>query len=467
MSNSTTLLDQISSTQVYKELVANSLFDAMSPASLWGRRAAASFGLTWAYYGGYWTNSAGTSTLISNGTVSCTASATTYIMGNPTTGAVTSNTTGFTAGLIPLYSVVSSATQVTSWLDYRSYQPSVTGGSLQSIANEGSGVGIYDTGSTGGNAKLKSLIGGTGISVVDNGNGTVTINSSGSTGTVTGGANEGAGVGILDATNSTASSLKYKTLVAGTGVTVTDNGTSGISLGASAAAAAGPAVQQAGSTIVSAATTLNFTGGAVVTQPSTGIANITWPSPYGVNDTPPLLSALATTVNGASSTIAQQNWGVEMSTPSQAGEFVTAIVMSAPSTPYQCVVRLKVVPLLTAFNGAGIVLRDSGTGRLQAFGLHSQFTGTGFVGVKNYNSPTSFNAAQYSTLGLYVPPPWIRIRDDGTNLYWDISNDGSYWLNLTSFARTTWLANPNQIGLFVNANQAAIAATFFSFYAGV
>ncbi|PFH29153.1 hypothetical protein BX604_2925 [Burkholderia sp. JKS000303] len=468
MANSTSNLDLIATAQAFKEMLANMLFDAASPSMIWGRRASTTNGLTWGYFGGTFVNNAGTANSVANGTVTLTASTTNYLMANPSTGAVTSNTTGFTAGLVPLYSIVTGTTGVTSYLDYRSYQPSITGGQLQSVANEGTGVGIYDTGSTGGAVKLKSLVAGTGISVVDNGNGTITIGASGTSGTVTGGANEGSGVGVFDAANSTAATLKYKTLVASTGVTVTDNGTSGIALGASAAATAGPAVQQAGSTVVASATTVNFAAGFAVTQPSTGVAQVTVNSPYGTPDTPPQTSLFPNTVNFASATLTQQAWGAQLSETSQSSEYVAAAYMSAyPSTPFQCVVRLKVMPLLTNFNGAGIAIRDSGTGKVMCFGLHSQGTGAGYVGVKNYNSPTSYSGWQYNALTVIIPPNWIRVRDNGTTMYWDISPDGVLWTNLASFSRTAFLANPNQIGLFVNANGIATAACFFSFYAGV
>ncbi|WP_175683831.1 hypothetical protein [Burkholderia cenocepacia] len=133
MADSTTNIDQISSTQANKELTMNALTDAASPAMLWGRRAPASIGLTWGYYGGRFVDNAGTAHTIANGTVTLSASTTTYIYADNVTGAVSSNTTGFPVGKVPLYSVVTGASQVTSWLDYRSYQPSATasnGGSL-------------------------------------------------------------------------------------------------------------------------------------------------------------------------------------------------------------------------------------------------------------------------------------------------------------------------------------------------
>lgn len=133
MADSSTNIDQISSTQANKELTMNALVDAASPAMLWGRHASASFGLTWGYYGGRFVDNTGTAHAIANGTITLGASTTTYIYADNVTGAVSSNTTGFPAGKVPLYSVVTGASTVTSYLDYRSYQPSATassGGSL-------------------------------------------------------------------------------------------------------------------------------------------------------------------------------------------------------------------------------------------------------------------------------------------------------------------------------------------------
>ncbi len=117
MSNSTTLLDTIATNQSSKEVTANALFDAGSVATLWGRRGSTCTGLTWGYYGGWFNGQ------INNGTVSLTASSTNYLMADAATGAVSVNTTGFTAGKIPLYAVVAGATSVTSYTDQRSYQP--------------------------------------------------------------------------------------------------------------------------------------------------------------------------------------------------------------------------------------------------------------------------------------------------------------------------------------------------------
>lgn len=118
MSNSISNIDLISVSQAQKEATANSLFDAASPAMLYGRRAQTTGGLVWGYFGGT-ALLAGVPTQIANGTITLTASVSNYLEADPATGAVTKNTTGFTSGRIPLYQIVAGATTVTSYTDLR------------------------------------------------------------------------------------------------------------------------------------------------------------------------------------------------------------------------------------------------------------------------------------------------------------------------------------------------------------
>ncbi len=119
MSNLPTILDTISSSQASQGVTANAMFDAASPAMLFGRRASTCSGLTWGYYGGYLSVS-GTPTSISNGTLALTASATNYVEAT-TAGSVSKNTTAFTSGRIPLYVIVTGTASVTSYTDRRCF----------------------------------------------------------------------------------------------------------------------------------------------------------------------------------------------------------------------------------------------------------------------------------------------------------------------------------------------------------
>ena len=116
MSNSTITFDAIIQSQSAKEITANAMLDAVSPASLYGRRQSTSSGLTWGYYGG--------NVLINKAALVQAANG---VQALPASGAVSSNTTGFTAGSIPLYTIITGASTVTSYTDHRLATPEFTG----------------------------------------------------------------------------------------------------------------------------------------------------------------------------------------------------------------------------------------------------------------------------------------------------------------------------------------------------
>jgi hypothetical protein len=116
MSDSTTQLDQLASSQSGKEIRINETHDAMSPSALGARRASTTTGLTWGFYGGKILVN-GVSTAIANGTVTLTASNTNYVSLSPA-GVVQVATTRHAANA-PLYAVVAAAASVTSYTDER------------------------------------------------------------------------------------------------------------------------------------------------------------------------------------------------------------------------------------------------------------------------------------------------------------------------------------------------------------
>lgn len=122
MSDSTTNLEQIEESQANKETTANQLFDAMSPASYFGRHAEACSGLVWGYYGGV-TSGAGSPAgvgRVANGTITLTANSTNWVEHDTTTGVVSKSTSGPTGGTKQLdYAVLCGASTVTSYADLR------------------------------------------------------------------------------------------------------------------------------------------------------------------------------------------------------------------------------------------------------------------------------------------------------------------------------------------------------------
>ena len=112
-----TVLAQISESQADKATQVNELFEAVSPAGLFGINRETTTALTWGYYGGYlWTD--GVLTSIADGTLALSASATNYVEATAA-GVVSKNTTGFSASSVPLYVVVTGAATISTISDRR------------------------------------------------------------------------------------------------------------------------------------------------------------------------------------------------------------------------------------------------------------------------------------------------------------------------------------------------------------
>ena len=123
MADSTTHLDTISQSGASQDQLANALYDALSPAALFGRRASQCTGLTWAYFGGNVTKSDGSQVTVGNGSVTATASSTNYVTALKESGAVYCHTTTTawddTANYWRLYSLTAGASSITSFTDER------------------------------------------------------------------------------------------------------------------------------------------------------------------------------------------------------------------------------------------------------------------------------------------------------------------------------------------------------------
>lgn len=109
------------------ERIINENFNSVLPASLYGRRAPAATGLTWAYWGGRFNGNT-----VADGIVALTASSTNYVVAARSTGAVTAatNTTNWnnSTDYIQLYSIVAGASTVTSYVDFRQAYGGAGGG---------------------------------------------------------------------------------------------------------------------------------------------------------------------------------------------------------------------------------------------------------------------------------------------------------------------------------------------------
>ena len=118
MSDSTTPFGTIAVGQGDQVTKANALFDASAPVAIYAKKYASTTGLTLGYHGGKISVN-GVVTVIADGTLSLTASSTNYVEANPSTGAVSKNTSAYTPGYWRVGRAVTGAASITTWYDDR------------------------------------------------------------------------------------------------------------------------------------------------------------------------------------------------------------------------------------------------------------------------------------------------------------------------------------------------------------
>lgn len=111
----------------------------------------------------------------------------------------------------------------------------------------------------------------------------------------------------------------------------------------------------------------------------------------------------------------------------------------------------------------GLILKNSGGTSFIHYGLWAAGTSPPalYLGASKWTSVSAFSA-EYAKVALgSLPggvPNWLRVRDDGTNRYFEFSYDRYIWATSFSVGRTDFLT-PDQIGWAMSSNNAAGANT--------
>lgn len=263
MANSTTNIDTVVQSQASKEVTINAFFDAASPATLYGRRASTTVGLTWGYYGGNVTKGDGTLAQIANGTLGLSASTTNYIVAAKSGGAVTAATAttnwNDTTNYWRLYSVVTGTATITSYTDSRELGKMTGGGGT------GSAITAKDEGSNLTTALTSVDFVGAGVTATNTG-GAVTVTIPGSS-----------GITVKDeGTNLTTSVTSID--FTGGGVAATNTGDA---VTVSIAGSASITAKDEGTNLTTSLSSINFAGAGVTATNSGGDVTVTIPGGGG------------------------------------------------------------------------------------------------------------------------------------------------------------------------------------------
>ncbi len=164
---------------------------------------------------------------------------------------------------------------------------------------------------------------------------------------------------------------------------------------------------------------------------------------------PPVLSDF-TAVNATGSTTTQEgNTILMVVNATNSGNNLHIQKMAAPAAPYTVIMAIKTGPFfLDSNNGVGICLRKNSDGKLVTHYVNARISRAWEL--DTWSDETNFNSQPTTQiLGFTMDVMWLKVEDDNTNRKYFISQDGLYWVQLYSEARTTYIT-ADEIGFFMN-----------------
>lgn len=168
-----------------------------------------------------------------------------------------------------------------------------------------------------------------------------------------------------------------------------------------------------------------------------------------VDSTPAAINSTNFTwVNQGAATVADQTGGMYFTWDEVANNY--RAFDRSYTAPFK--VTAKLHPWFYTTNTApqfGIAVRDVATDRAIAM----SWAGVGGT-VNKWTNLTTFNSTVFGsgTTSKIRDGAWWQIEDDNVDLFFRYSHDGINWITVFTEPRTTWVASPDRMAVFLNAN---------------
>lgn len=149
-------------------------------------------------------------------------------------------------------------------------------------------------------------------------------------------------------------------------------------------------------------------------------------------------TGLTTWLNQGSAAVSDSAVGVSIDAPTTGTSLnLVGRYKTSPSTPYKITALIAATRASTSFNAVSIGWYD-GTNKLHLISYTLNNGGVPYIVAAKWNSVTSYNGADFtSAFNSFAQPIWLQIGDDGTNVSFAFSQDGTNFLTVFSVAKSS------------------------------
>jgi hypothetical protein len=173
--------------------------------------------------------------------------------------------------------------------------------------------------------------------------------------------------------------------------------------------------------------------------------------------TPTIASTgLSTWLNQGGASVADVATGMSLTAPSNSNSTILrGRTKSSPSTPYTITALLAANAVDVNYSWTGLGWYD-GSAKLHVLEWYRSLSGAWALDVRQWANTTSAGSVETgsSTTLAYGMIPWVRLADDGTNVTFSFSIDGSNFMTLFTVAKASGYLGSSgysNIVLFTNA----------------
>lgn len=160
--------------------------------------------------------------------------------------------------------------------------------------------------------------------------------------------------------------------------------------------------------------------------------------------------------NQGDAVVTDHGWAFTLEKPADGGTTNwRSRIKSTPATPWTLTACFDTFVFNKSSLAAGLVLRESSTGKLHFFGWSGANNTVAEDSVAGDTTELSLTGGEVASMRF--PPRFWRITDNGTNLIFQWSLEGIRWFTQISLGRLSHMTatGPNQFGVTVNARNNA------------
>lgn len=176
-------------------------------------------------------------------------------------------------------------------------------------------------------------------------------------------------------------------------------------------------------------------------------------------------TGLSNWLNQGGATLTESPVGISINAPVQSVDNMAARFTAAPAPPYTITALIAATRNSSSYGGVGLGWYD-GSAKLHVIAYDTNNSGAPRIEIQKFTNASTWSANDFtSNTNAFAQPIWFQLKDDGTNVSFAFSQDGSNFLQVFTVSKSSgWLgaSGYNDVVFFSNPHGGQTIGTLMS-----